>query len=126
MWRGAMQTHAKVYYTAVNLGIEDTAHDKFFKLMNEERKPMTSDAEIQQFFVGLGVDAEKFKKVFSSFAVNNQVSIADSKARGVPIEGTPELLVDGKYRITARMAGGQKQMLEVADFLIEKSLKEKK
>ncbi|PCJ34893.1 MAG: disulfide bond formation protein DsbA, partial [Cellvibrionales bacterium] len=34
------------------------------------------------------------------------------------IKGTPEMVVNGKYRLSAKMAGGQGGMLKVADYLI--------
>jgi thiol:disulfide interchange protein DsbA len=44
----------------------------------------------------------------------------ESKVRGYEITGVPAMVVNGKYRISAQMAGGQKQMLDVVDFLVEK------
>ena len=41
------------------------------------------------------------------------------------IQGTPEIIVNGKYRISGSMAGGQAQMLEVADYLIALERQEK-
>ncbi|MBX2858652.1 MAG: thiol:disulfide interchange protein DsbA/DsbL [Cellvibrionaceae bacterium] len=125
MWRPVMESHARVYYTAKTLGMEDDASKQFFEEMNVKGKKMSNAQEIEAFFVGLGVKAEKFRKVYNSFSVKNQVSIADSKARSVPITGTPELLVDGRYRITSTMAGGQSEMLKVAEYLVAKALDEK-
>ena len=34
-------------------------------------------------------------------------------------QGTPELIVNGKYRVASSMAGGQAEMIEVANFLID-------
>ena len=41
------------------------------------------------------------------------------------VQNTPELIVNGKYRISGRMAGSQAQMLEVADYLIALERQEK-
>jgi thiol:disulfide interchange protein DsbA len=45
---------------------------------------------------------------------------ATSRAKAAKISGTPEMMVNGKYRISTRMGITQTQMLEVASFLIEK------
>ena len=45
---------------------------------------------------------------------------ANSRARAAKITGTPEMMVNGKYRISIRKAGSQANMLKVADFLIAK------
>jgi thiol:disulfide interchange protein DsbA len=54
------------------------------------------------------------------------VKQADSRARSNQITGTPEIVVNGQYRVSARMAGGQPQMLKVVDFLIDKIRKNNK
>ncbi|HED18132.1 MAG TPA: hypothetical protein ENI74_01345, partial [Gammaproteobacteria bacterium] len=36
------------------------------------------------------------------------------------IKGVPTMVVNGKYRTSASMAGSNKKMLEVVDFLVEK------
>ena len=36
------------------------------------------------------------------------------------VQGTPEVIINGKYRVTTRMSKGFDGMLKVASFLIEK------
>jgi thiol:disulfide interchange protein DsbA len=48
------------------------------------------------------------------------VKQAEARARSYKVTGTPEMVVDGKYHISARLAGGQPEMLKVADYLIAK------
>ena len=60
------------------------------------------------------------KESFTLTLWNSQVKQADARARSYGIAGTPELIINGKYRITGRSAGGQAEMLKVADELIAK------
>ncbi|MDN3638149.1 thiol:disulfide interchange protein DsbA/DsbL [Simiduia curdlanivorans] len=120
MWNGAMELHARAFYVAKALGVSEQMHGPLFEAMNVAGKRLANEAEIQEIFVANGVDADKFTKAFSSFGVTGQVRQADARARSYRITGTPELVVEGKYRISAKEAGGQPQMLEVASFLIEK------
>jgi protein dithiol oxidoreductase (disulfide-forming) len=120
MWNAPMEVHAQAFYTAQALGAIGVMHDALFAAINVDRKRMTDEDEIAQLFVANGVDAEAFSKAFTSFGVSSQVRQASARARGARITGTPELLVNGKYLISSRMAGGQAEMLKVADFLIEK------
>jgi protein-disulfide isomerase len=53
-------------------------------------------------------------------AIVEAIKQAVSLARAAKITGTPALVVAGKYHIGARKAGGQANMLKVADYLIEK------
>lgn len=120
MWNQPMKLHAKMYFAAEALGVKDTLHSVLFQAMNVDQKRLGSEAEIRELFVANGVAAEDFDKAFSSFGVNSQVRQADSRARNAKITGTPEIMVNGKYRISTRKAGSHENMLEIADFLIEK------
>ena len=65
--------------------------------------------------------AEKFSQVFNSFGMSSMVNQGKARMRGYRTQGTPEMVVNGKYRVSSRMAGGFEGMLKVADFLIAKS-----
>ena len=66
------------------------------------------------------MDEAEFRKAFNSFGVSSLVRQADARVRSAQVDGTPSLLVNGKYRVTGKLAGGLEAMLDVADFLIEK------
>jgi thiol:disulfide interchange protein DsbA len=52
--------------------------------------------------------------------VNSLVQQADARARSYGITGTPEVIVNGKYRTSGRMAGSSENVLKVIDYLVEK------
>lgn len=120
VWNKPMELHAAMYYTADALGVLDSMHTVLFQAMNVDGKRLASESEIRKLFTDNGVSAEDFNKAFGSFGVNSQVRQANSRARAAKITGTPEMMVNGKYRISIRKAGSQANMLEVADYLIEK------
>lgn len=121
IWNKAMETHARIYYTAKALGKLDEMHMDIFAAMHNEGKKLTSEDEIAQLFGRYDVDKETFQKTFNSFGVKSQVQQADARQRGYGISGTPTLVVDGKYRISGRnLDGGHPEMLRVAEFLVDK------
>jgi thiol:disulfide interchange protein DsbA len=120
VWNKPMELHAAMFYTADVLGMLDSLHTVMFQAMNVDGKRLGSEAEIRQLFTANGVSGEDFDKAFSSFGVSSQVRQANSRARAAKITGTPEMMVNGKYRISIRKAGSQANMLKLADFLIEK------
>lgn len=122
MWNKTMTLHAKAFYTAQALGVADKTHAPLFAALNDKtkRRSLNSEAGLQAFFAQLGVEKETFTKTFNSFGINSQVKLADSRARSYRMQGTPEMVVNGKYRIASGLAGSQAKMLEVANFLIEK------
>lgn len=120
MWNERMQTHAKIYFTADALGVLDQVHNDTFKAINVDRKKLLDEDEIATLFVKNGVSKDDFSKAYNSFGVSSSVRQADARARGYKITGTPEMVVNGKYRVSSSTAGGQEKMLDVVNFLIEK------
>lgn len=125
MWNQTMQTHARLFYTAKALGVLDKVHEDIYEAINMQRKTLVERGDIEAFFVQHGVSAEDFNKAFDSFGVTSQVKQADARQRGYGIRGTPEMFVQGKYRITTGMAGGQREMLKVVDYLVAKEHKQR-
>ncbi|MCK5880487.1 MAG: thiol:disulfide interchange protein DsbA/DsbL [Sinobacterium sp.] len=120
MWNANMKMHAKAFYTAKALGKFDQMNDVLFQTMNVKRNRLKTEASVKSVFVANGVDAKKFDATFNSFGVKSQVNLADSRAKSYGIQGTPEIVVNGKYRVSSVSAGGQAQMLKVVEFLIAK------
>jgi thiol:disulfide interchange protein DsbA len=120
MWGGAMELHARAFYAAQALGVQEKMNMVIFQAMNVDRKPLRNEAEIAKLFMEHGVAEEDFEKAFSSFGVDSQVRQANATARSARITGTPSLMVNGKYLITARKAGSSANMLKIADFLVNK------
>jgi len=122
MWdkQGIMKTHASVYYAAEALGVLDKVHDDLFELIVNQQR--TTDVErFAKLFDAAGADGEAFKKAYASFGIKGKVSQADKRTKGnYQTRGTPEMIVNGKYRVTTKHAGSQENILDVVDFLISK------
>lgn len=111
---------ARAYYTAELLDEVEKTHQAMFDAVHLQRKRFRDLDALADHYADLGVDRAKFEKTFNSFAVNTKLNQGDSKVRSYQIDGVPSMVVNGKYRITAAMAGGQQQMLKVVDYLIKK------
>ena len=97
LWNSQMENLARAFYTIKALNIEDKAHMAIFNAIHLERKNFNTPDQWAEFLSGYG-----------------------TRARGYGITGTPEIIVNGKYRISSSKFSGQAEMLKVADFLIEK------
>ncbi len=120
IWNDRMKLHAQAFYTAKVMKVMDRVHQPIFDALNLKQMPLATEADIKRLFEANGVDGAKFDKVFNSFGVNSQVRQAESRMRSYGIRGTPEIIVNGKYRISTGTAGGQPEMLKVAEYLISK------
>ncbi|RYZ80665.1 MAG: thiol:disulfide interchange protein DsbA/DsbL [Moraxellaceae bacterium] len=115
-----MAIHARLYYTALAMNELDKLHHPLFDALQKQGKNMADDAEIAAVIKAAGVDGDKFVATMKSFAVTSQVTQADARQKAFKVSGTPELVVANYYKISASNAGGQKEMLDVADYLIKK------
>ncbi len=125
VWAAQMEPFARAYYTAKALGVLDKSHMGLFNALHLEKRNFKDADDLAAFFSQYGVEPEKFKKTFDSFGIGSQVKQGDAKVRAYKIKGTPELVVDGKYRVGSRDAGGHEGMLKVVDFLVAKIRKER-
>jgi thiol:disulfide interchange protein DsbA len=111
---------AQLYYTAEALGVTDQVHAAIFSAIHDRGVNLTDpDLMADLFEEEAGVEPEKFQQVFNSFSVRSRVQQAQARGLAYRISGTPTLIVDGIYRVDGGMAGGNAQMLEVVDYLVE-------
>lgn len=120
MWSRIMETHARAYYTAEQLGILDDVHQAVYNALHIHQKPLDSAQEVAALFADFGADEEKVLEVFQSGAATAFLKQADAKARAYQITGTPQLIVHGRYRIEASQTVPQSEMFKVVDFLVQK------
>ena len=120
IWRPAMRAQAQVYYTALALNKEDVIHKAAFDAIHVQRRRLNQQSEIEALFVRNGISADVFRKTSNSFGVGSAVQKAEWRTRSYGSQGTPEMIVNGKYRVNPQMAGSQTAMLQVVDFLIAK------
>src|SRR5690606_16510640 len=63
----------KLYYALEGMGKLPELHSKVFRAVHVERLPLNKDQAIFDWIAKQGVDAAKFKEVYNSFTVANQV-----------------------------------------------------
>ena len=119
-WNDLAELHAKIYYASVALGVNEDIHMQVFKALNDERRTLANESAVLNYMEDIGQDRITFQRAFNSFGVSNQVALARSKVAAYGVRATPELVVNGKYRVSSAMAGSTQQMLVVANALIER------
>jgi thiol:disulfide interchange protein DsbA len=115
---------AKAYYSAELLGVLDKAHGELFSTIHEKNNKIKDEKMLRDFFVGLGVSPEDFDKTFNSFAVAVKLNNARMMTRRYAVSGVPTIVVNGKYSTGASLAGSNKKLIDVVDYLVaqERSL----
>ncbi len=126
----------KAFLAAQSLKIAEKSHDAVYdavwgssgslaivdkatrQLLPAAQQPKIED--LARFYTRYGVKAEEFLAVANSFTIASQMKQADAAVMDHRVDGTPTLIVNGKYRVTPRAAGGYSQTVELVLFLINK------
>ena len=116
------EPYARAYYTAESLGVVDKTHQELFDALHRDHLPMRTIDELASFYAQHGVDKAKFLATSSSFEVESKMSRAKEMVKNYGVEGTPSIVVNGKYRVTGASAGGYPQLIELVDWLVNKEL----
>ena len=120
VFRESWVPHARAFYTAMLLGVTDATHQALFEEIHEHRNPSDHKEALAAFFERQGVDRGRFEQTYDSFAVESMVrkSVLMQQRYGIAV--TPSVVVNGKYRVTGRLAGSLEDMITVVMALVEK------
>jgi Predicted dithiol-disulfide isomerase involved in polyketide biosynthesis len=99
IWNPVMKLHAQIYYTAVQLKIDDEAHSAAFRHIHEKHQPLNTVDQARAFFAELGVAADAFEQAWNSPEVAAALAEAEQKTKAAGISRLPTLVVNGRYRV---------------------------
>lgn len=109
----------KLYYALEGLGKVDELHAKLFRAIHVEKQNLSKDDAIFAW-IGKqpGMDLTKFKAMYNSFTVSNQVRKASQLQEAYGVEGVPSMGVGGRFYADGTMAGSLGGMLKVVEALV--------
>ncbi len=109
---------AAIYYAFEALGVLDKLHRPFFDAIHKDRLKTDNPAALNEWLARNGVDLKKFEAVTKSFGVQSKAKRAAQLTAGAHIDGTPALMVHGRYTISTEQGGSREGMLANAERLI--------
>ena len=112
--------HARAFYTARILGVAEETHRALFDEIHANRRPTDTREALGAFYERHGVDRAEFDRTWDSFTVESQVRKSVVMQQRYGVRGTPSVIVNGKYRVTGRLAGSYENMVEIARALAER------
>jgi len=119
-WNSSMEAYQRGFYAAQTLKVKDKAHAAIFNAIHVDHKELKDAQAWADFLSAYGVSKQAVLTAYNSDAVTNQIKQANQLFRSYQISGTPELVVEGKYRISTRFSGSQEEMLKVIQYLVNK------
>lgn len=100
IFNSSWEASARTFYALEALGQRKQLHDALFKAWDSKIE-LIDEASSANFVSKNGVDRKKFSDAYNSFAMQSKVARAKQMQQSYGIRGTPTLIVDGKYLITA-------------------------
>lgn len=116
---GYWVTYARAFYAAQTLGVLEQSHVPMFNALHVAHS-LGLDAtpeQIGKFYAQYGVDAKTFANTMQSFGVDTKVNHAKQFAVRSKVEGTPSLVVNGKYLVSVNERG-YAHMFNTVDHLV--------
>jgi len=123
MFRASTEPLARTYYALESLGQIKQLDDAIYQAIHVNKVGLFDLKSIVDFVAPRGVDREKFTAAYNSFSMESKVTRAKQMLRSYRIEGTPTLVVDGKYVITGLQP---EEAIRVLKEVIEMARKEHK
>jgi thiol:disulfide interchange protein DsbA len=112
------EPYARAYLTAKSMGVAEQAHQALFDALHRDRKPIYSLQDLANFYAAYGVKPDEFLSTAQSFVIDSQLANDVSWERSAGVNGTPTIVVDGKYRTEVQAAGGFEQLIKLVDWLV--------
>ena len=124
----------RAYVTADVLKIADRTHDAMFKAVwttgelatmdpasGALKRTMPTIEDAARFYNRqTGVKVEDFLAASKSFSVDLKIKAAEEFIRAYRIPATPTIVVNGRYVLDVRSAGGYQQTIDLVRYLIAK------
>ncbi len=115
---------ARAFYAAQQLGVVDRTHLKLFRAKFDQHYPISSMGELADFYARQGVDRAKFMRIAMSPETTAKLKSDLALIQKWGVDGTPTLIVDGKYRVQTSAMRSQQEIADVALWLAKRELKD--
>jgi thiol:disulfide interchange protein DsbA len=122
VFRASWEPMAYTFYALEALGQRAQLHDALFDAWNVSHVDLYDLNQISAFVSKRGVDSKKFTDAYNSFSVKNKVLRSKQMLMSYGVQGTPTLIVDGRYAITGLES---RDMIRVLKEVIEQVRKER-
>jgi protein dithiol oxidoreductase (disulfide-forming) len=113
----------RTFFALETTGMAAKVHGKVFEAVHVDKRRLLKLDEIVEVVTKAGGDKEKFLSAFTAFSMSSFLARAKSAASNYRIDQIPTLAIAGRYVTSPAQAGGAREALAVASFLIQKARK---
>jgi thiol:disulfide interchange protein DsbA len=109
---------ARTYYTLELLGEADRLHEEVYKGYHDEELSMSRPEVMADWARRHGIDRERWLTVYNSDEVTRLVEQARRMTQDYDIQGTPSVVINGRYLTSSGMTDDVKLVVPVAEQLL--------
>jgi thiol:disulfide interchange protein DsbA len=109
---------ATIYFAFESLGVLEKLHRPFFDAIHKDRLKTDNPAALGEWLTKHGLDPQKFDATMKSFGVQSKTKRAAQLTGASRIDGTPAMMVHGRYTISTEQGRSREGMLANAERLI--------
>jgi thiol:disulfide interchange protein DsbA len=113
---------ARAYYAFKMMGAHEQTHKALFDAIHLKRERLGSLDSLAKFATELGLDEKVFRQDYVSFPVETQIRKDIQKEKRYGHRGVPAVIVNGKYLVSASLAGSNERMIQIMSFLVDQEL----
>ena len=116
---------AKTYFALEAMGEVERLHLSVYRSLHVDDLSLSQEKVVGEWAARNGLDREKFMAIYRSDAVGDRVESAKKMTRDYDIQGTPSVVVDGKFLTSSSMTPGAAQITPVVDGLVRLARQER-
>ncbi len=116
-----LQIQAKGYYVAKHFEKDAEYSRVMFRNIQKKHMPMRTEESIVELLVSLGIDKSVAAETMKSFALDIQLQANEEKTIKNKIFEMPTFVVNYKYKVNPKTAGGYDKLFEVVEHLLSMS-----
>ncbi len=110
--------HARIYYTLELLGEVERLHQKVYYSYHVEELHMSRPDVMEQWAVKNGIERRKWLDAYYSPEVDAKVARAQQLTQRYDVQGTPSVVVDGRYLTSSSMTPTVRGVVPVLEDLV--------
>ncbi len=96
---------------------------RIFQSIHDQKRRLRNPDAVTRFFVQQGFSEEQVNSAKSSMAFQAKVRRAQEIGAASQAQSVPTVIINGKYRTSPYMAGGNEQLMKVLDMLAKRENK---
>jgi thiol:disulfide interchange protein DsbA len=116
--RDTWAPHARIYYTLEALGEVERLHLKVYEGYHVQELHMSKPEVMADWAVKNGIDRARWTALYGSREIDLKVVRARELTRAYNVQGTPSLVVDGRYLTSSGMSETVRGVIPILDELV--------